>query len=630
MPGVNVTQVSARDINVTARGATSTLATSQLALVDGRSIYLDFFGMVMWDLVPSSVDEIKQIEVIRGPASAVWGANAMTGVVNVITKSPRELAATGRSEARITFGGFDRAVSGNSLGAGALFSVAGSHAEAVNDRVAFKVSAGYLSQDPLARPTGAIPNTFRTPYPPFTNTGTQQPRVDGRLDYDLADGNGAVSVSGGYAGTEGIIHSGIGPFDIRQGSGLTYLSTRYTKGARRIGFFTNLLNGDAANLLTVSPTGQPLGLVFDTKTFDFEAGDSMVVGTRHVLTYGGNYRRNTFDISIAPDGAPRNEGGAYVQDEIFLHDRLRWVIGGRVDKFSSIENAVFSPRTTLLIKPERSQTIRVSFNRAFRAPSYINNNINQGLVNQLNLGSINPLLAGQLYNFPILATGNLNLKQETMTAVELGYTGVIRNRATVTAAVYWNHTDDAIFFTQSARYTAAAPPPRWPLPPVVLELLAAQTGGSGLPSTFTYRNLGVVKDKGIELGVDAALNRYVNVFGNYSYQWQPVVEGFALSEVNLPPQNRLNAGFDFGYRRWLGNLNVSFTDSAFWQDVLDSRYSGSTEAFTTVNGTVGVKWFDDRVTTSLKVNNLGNRTVIQHVFGDVFKRQVVGEVRIRL
>ncbi len=630
VPGVNVTQVSARDINVTARGATSTLATSQLALVDGRSIYLDFFGMVMWDLVPSSVDEIKQIEVIRGPASAVWGANAMTGVVNVITKSPRELAATGRSEARITFGGFDRAVSGNSLGAGALFSVAGSHAEAVNDRVAFKVSAGYLSQDPLARPTGAIPNTFRTPYPPFTNTGTQQPRVDGRLDYDLADGNGAVSVSGGYAGTEGIIHSGIGPFDIRQGSGLTYLSTRYTKGARRIGFFTNLLNGDAANLLTVSPTGQPLGLVFDTKTFDFEAGDSMVVGTRHVLTYGGNYRRNTFDISIAPDGAPRNEGGAYVQDEIFLHDRLRWVIGGRVDKFSSIENAVFSPRTTLLIKPERSQTIRVSFNRAFRAPSYINNNINQGLVNQLNLGSINPLLAGQLYNFPILATGNLNLKQETMTAVELGYTGVIRNRATVTAAVYWNHTDDAIFFTQSARYTAAAPPPRWPLPPVVLELLAAQTGGSGLPSTFTYRNLGVVKDKGIELGVDAALNRYVNVFGNYSYQWQPVVEGFALSEVNLPPQNRLNAGFDFGYRRWLGNLNVSFTDSAFWQDVLDSRYSGSTEAFTTVNGTVGVKWFDDRVTTSLKVNNLGNRTVIQHVFGDVFKRQVVGEVRIRL
>ena len=93
VPGVNVTQVSARDINITTRGATSTLATSQLALVDGRSIYLDFFGMVMWDFVPTNPREIKQIEVIRGPASAVWGANAMSGVVNVITKTPRELAA---------------------------------------------------------------------------------------------------------------------------------------------------------------------------------------------------------------------------------------------------------------------------------------------------------------------------------------------------------------------------------------------------------------------------------------------------------------------------------------------------------------------------------------------------------
>src|SRR5512132_3620096 len=96
VPGINVTQVSARDVNLTTRGATSTLSTSQLALVDGRSVYLDFFGMVMWDLVPTNPDEIRQIEVIRGPASAIWGANAMSGVVNVITRSPRELAGQGK------------------------------------------------------------------------------------------------------------------------------------------------------------------------------------------------------------------------------------------------------------------------------------------------------------------------------------------------------------------------------------------------------------------------------------------------------------------------------------------------------------------------------------------------------
>src|SRR5439155_19827654 len=115
VPGLNVSQTSARDVNITTRGATSTLATSQLALVDGRSIYLDFFGMVMWDLVPTNPNDIKQIEVIRGPASAVWGANAMTGVVNVITKSPRELAAEGGGNS-VTFGlgGFDRSTAARS------------------------------------------------------------------------------------------------------------------------------------------------------------------------------------------------------------------------------------------------------------------------------------------------------------------------------------------------------------------------------------------------------------------------------------------------------------------------------------------------------------------------------------
>ena len=90
VPGVNVIQTGARDVNLTARQATSTLATSQLVAVDGRSVYLDFFGLVLWDFVPSpSSGEIKQIEVVRGPASVVWGANAVNGVVNIITKTPR-------------------------------------------------------------------------------------------------------------------------------------------------------------------------------------------------------------------------------------------------------------------------------------------------------------------------------------------------------------------------------------------------------------------------------------------------------------------------------------------------------------------------------------------------------------
>ena len=152
---MNVIQTSARDINVTSRQATSTLATSQLALLDGRTIYQDFFGFVLWDFLPVNMNEIKQIEVIRGPASAVWGANAQTGVVNIITKSPREIAGT-----TLTFSGgvFDRDVEGGpDEDAGGTFGGSITHAQILNDTWSYKISAGYFDSDPFARPAGIIP-----------------------------------------------------------------------------------------------------------------------------------------------------------------------------------------------------------------------------------------------------------------------------------------------------------------------------------------------------------------------------------------------------------------------------------------------------------------------------------------
>jgi outer membrane receptor protein involved in Fe transport len=631
VPGMNVVQTSARDVNVTTRGATSTLATSQLALVDGRSVYLDFFGMVMWDLVPTNPDDIRQIEVIRGPASAVWGANAMTGVVNVLTKTPRELEKQGRATSlTIGIGAFNRHVEGaTDPGQGTLFTVNGSHAEAVDEHWAYKVSAGYVTQDPLPRPAGSIPNQFRTPYPPFTNEGTSQPKFNGRVDYDLTNG-GTIITEGGVAGTQGIIYTGVGPFNINSDTRMTYLTSRYQKGGRRVGFFTNLLNGEAANLLTRSLSGAPLPLIFDTKTFDVEASDVHVIGTKHALSYGGNYRHNTFDISLAPVGDDRNEGGGFLQDEIFLNDHFRWVVGGRFDKFSSIDHAVFSPRTTFMVKPDAAQTIRVSFNRAFRAPSFINNHVNTTVLNEVNLSALSPALAQ--FRFPIVATGNPDLKQEQMTAYEVGYTAVIRNRATVTAAVYWNTTDNGIYFTPDRFYSPTNPPPGFPLPGAVLNILAGLNPPVLLPSHFTYLNLGTIKDKGLELGVDGAVNRYVNVFTNYSFQAMPVAKdlppGTSINDVNWPAKNRFNAGFDFSYSRFLGNMLVSYTDEAYWQDVLDFRFAGTTKSYTLVNGTFGVRWARDHVTTSIKAINLANQEVLQHIFGDVLKRQVVGEVRL--
>jgi iron complex outermembrane receptor protein len=154
VPGMNVIQTSARDINIVSRQAVGTLQNSQLALLDGRSIYLDFFGMVLWDFVPTNFNDIKQIEVVRGPASAVWGANAFTGVVNIITKSPRESAG---GSITLSGGLFDRDA-GNLAGGdmGKTFGASASWAAAPSDHWSYKLSAGYFNSDELARPTGTV------------------------------------------------------------------------------------------------------------------------------------------------------------------------------------------------------------------------------------------------------------------------------------------------------------------------------------------------------------------------------------------------------------------------------------------------------------------------------------------
>jgi outer membrane receptor protein involved in Fe transport len=198
--------------------------------------------------------------------------------------------------------------------------------------------------------------------------------------------------------------------------------------------------------------------------------------------------------------------------------------------------------------------------------------------------------------------------------------------------MYFTTNRDEIFFTQVARYRAPAPPPGWPLPPVVLEVLppacvpGQQCTTGGLPSEFSYRNLGTVKNRGIELGIDGAVTRALNMFANYSYQAEPEPD-FSLSEVNLPPQNRFNVGLNFSEGRYLGNFSVSYVDEAYWQDVLDARYAGPTEAYTQYNGAFGMRFAQDKITATIKGINLTNEEVQSHVFGDIIKRQIIGELR---
>jgi outer membrane receptor protein involved in Fe transport len=670
VPGLNVIQLSARDVNITSRQATGTLSNTQLVLLDGRSVYLDFFGIVLWDLMPSNMDNIKQIEVVRGPASAVWGANALTGVVNIITKSPREAKG---AEATFT-GGFLSRDAGSSLGrgAGGLFGANASFADAPNATWSYRVSGGYFGSDAFPRPAGTIPiitdprdPTGKTTvggakYPAdgpgafgtaFSNRGASQPKFDARIDQELGS-NGRLTYEGGVAATQGVIYTGVGPFDIQSGSTLSFGRVNYSRDALKLNVFVNRLHAEAPNLLFPdAATGQPLLMNLTTTTLDVEAGDAFPIAGRQVLSVGGNVRRNNFDITLAPQAQDRNELGAYVQDEIFF-DRVRFNIGGRVDKFGNLSDAFFSPRLSANFKLLPQHSVRVSFNRAFRSPSVINNYLEANIISLQDFRglaaalppALRPLVPAQFplvvraigSELPIGATPQAKLTEQSLSAYELAYTGTIQSRTTIGASFYVNDLNHSINFVPLDAsldpYTAASPPPGWPLPPAILTALAAQK--IFLPRTaFTYLTLGPLRQKGLELSVDQRVNNNLSAFVNYSWQGTPTIladaNPYPTSELDYPPTNRFNAGFSVDNGHWLGNLSVNYSDKAFWSDVLTAQFHGYTDAYTMVNGAIGARWMNGKLTTSVKVTNLFNRDIQQHIFGDILKRMVVFEVHVK-
>ncbi|HSC16522.1 MAG TPA: TonB-dependent receptor [Gammaproteobacteria bacterium] len=609
VPGLNVAQTSVRDINLTGRGSTSTLANTQLVLLDGRSVYLDFFGFVMWDLLPIQASEIERIEVVRGPGSAVWGANAMAGVVNVIGRRPKEMAA------------------GTTVLVGTPYASL-VHA-APNDFIDFgyKVSVGYFEQPAYDRPTGTIPgsNPPQT-YPEYENDGTEQARVNVALEWETSD-DAYVSVAAGYADTDGILHSGIGPFDIEKGSNLSYVKSDWHNGNWHVGASATMLDGDAVNLLTRGSDGALLPLSFVSDAYTLDASNTSELGPRHVLTYGASYRTTTFDLGIAPAADDRDEVGAFLEDEIRLGRSLRWVLGARYDDIDPLEDAVVTPRTSLIFSPSPVHSFRVSYNEAFRTPSAVNNYLDVTILQQL----------GPFF-VPADADGNPLLSEERLEAYEIGYVGTFDNQLQLSVAAYRNEIADSIdFYVRDVYGPANLPTPSATLPPTVVPcfLFAPGTGPAAcpfaglaglVPSDYSYRNIGTTMNRGVELSLERDTGDW-SWFVNLSWQDEPDVGGGVDAvEINVAPAWRANLmlAHDSGKRFW--NVGVNYQDEAYWADVLFAR--ASTPSFTQVNAAFGWRFASDKVTLKLVAQNLFDEDVQQHIFGDIIGRKLAGQVSI--
>jgi outer membrane receptor protein involved in Fe transport len=298
-----------------------------------------------------------------------------------------------------------------------------------------------------------------------------------------------------------------------------------------------------------------------------------------------------------------------------------------------------------------NHTLRASYNEAFRSPSVINSYLD---------ATIAFTAAPLPWRFPGDADGNIDLVEEHVTAYEVGYVGTFDNRLILTVSAYENTTEDVIDFYSSRYYGPGNLPPVLnpatgigvpfpinfcfnvprgvPLPPQLA--FCALVGGGlgpnpaagflGVPSNFSYRNVGETKDTGVELSFNQSVGESWSWFANASWQDEPEFEGLTPAEEqtqNLPPEWRGNIGVSFDNGRFFWGANANYQDEAFWADVPFA--TGTTDSFTMVNVSLGMRFMDEQVSVSILGANIFDEDVQQHVFGDIISRKITGQVGFR-
>ena len=308
-------------------------------------------------------------------------------------------------------------------------------------------------------------------------------------------------------------------------------------------------------------------------TYDLDVSNTSALGRRHTLTYGADYRTTNYELDIAPAAADRGEWGGFIEDEMRLGERLRWVLGARYDRVDPLDDAVWTPRTSLLIGLSPRRTLRVSYNEAFRTPSAINSYLATSILQQLGP-----------YGVAAGAIGNPDLREEHLKAYEIGYVATLSSGPMLTVAVYRNEIENSIDFFIRDLYGPANLPAPTPFLPAALVPCFSFAPGTGpgacpfgglaglVPSDYSYRNLGGAVNRGLEFSLQGATDGW-DWFVNVSWQDDPRISGQGVdpADVNVPPAWRANLGLgrDTGNRFW--SAEVNYQREAYWADVLFAR-----------------------------------------------------------
>jgi len=619
VPGMNVTMNSAGDISINARKATGLIATGTLAMVDSRTVYNDFNGQVWWNSIPTDPGEIKQIEVQRGPGGAIWGANSNDGVVNIITKTPREMQGASFL-----------------LGVGELETAYGSLTYAgVKDRLGYKATAGYYQQgEPYEAPSGTVPgsefpgNPNGTQYPTYPNEGTEQLKFSGRVDFDQ-DEKTRWSASAGYGGFEGLLLTPGGPGSFGPGSHSAYAKGQWTRQAMEVNLYFNYLETTGEFLLI------PLADHIKTRMVNLDFSDSRLLGNWNLLTYGGSVRHSEFDVSLTPGAPDRDEYGVFAQDEMRFNQYFTGILGVRVDNIDPF-GTYASPRASLLFSPFSGNTFRISANRAYRAPSWIEQYIDAHSLTVITIPAPSPSGTLDLV-FPLLVQTPEILEPEELTSLEIGWVGNWTDRIETTVSAYYNNTDNLVRSVPLTFYSSSNPPPNWPLPDSLLDI-PPPNGFAGIPSSVGNVNVGNLKAWGTELSLAVHYPKNWSFFLNYSWQdfepegipKVPMSDGTLVYPLNIAPENRFNGAIVWDMRKVFANAAVTYQDEAFWTDFSDRSFWGPTDAFHAINLAAGTRFYDGNMVLTINANNITDERVQQHVFGNIIGRKIWAQLTYRL
>jgi iron complex outermembrane recepter protein len=390
VPGLDVAQVDAHTWAISSRGFNDIFANKLLVMIDGRTVYTPLFSGVFWDIQDTLLQDIDRIEVVRGPGATLWGANAVNGVINIITKSARDtqglfVSGGGGTEER----GFTSVRYGVK----------------VADDAYLRVYGKYFNRDDSVLPNG-------------TDAHDAWDMYQGGFRFDWEPpGDDSITFQGDiYTGNQDetyVVPTTMFPF-----SG-TITSTDSVSGGNLLGRWTHNFAPDSQLTLQSyydrTERSLPIfGEIRDTGDVDLQHRFSL--GDRQQIIWGLGYRAthanitNSLNVSILPPDRTLSLYSAFVQDEItILPDRLRLAIGSKFEHndFTGFE---IQPSIRALWTPGHAQTIWGSISRAVRTPSEAESDL------RLNSAPPVPLPPGSITIF-----GNPNMESEKLLAYELGY-----------------------------------------------------------------------------------------------------------------------------------------------------------------------------------------------------------------